>query len=200
MVEPASGGFVALLGRGRQRDARVGLLEQLADELLGRGVVALAERDVAHRAVGVDEVVRGPVAVAVVRPGRERVVEPDRVVDAERADARLDVARLLLERVLGRVDADDREARVAVRLVPRDDVRDRALAVDARVRPEVDEHDPAAQVGEVDGCPVVGVEPLLDAPDRRARYRTTRARTRRSCTRRAPRSRRSRARRGRARG
>ena len=64
--------------------------------------------------------------------------------------ARGDVRGILLERVLGRVDADDPQSRVAVGLVPRDDVRDAALAVDAGVRPEVDEHDLAAQVREVD--------------------------------------------------
>ena len=64
------------------------------------------------------------------------------------ADGAPHVADDVLERELGRVHADDHEARVAVAAVPRLQVRQRADAVHAGVGPEVDQHDLAAQLGQ----------------------------------------------------
>ena len=63
---------------------------------------------------------------------------------------------LVLERELGRVDADHDQPVVAVGLRPGADVRLGAQPVDARQRPEVDEDDVAAQLG---GAEWLGVEP-----------------------------------------
>ena len=63
------------------------------------------------------------------------------------------------------MDSDYLESGILVGVVPGGDVRDRALAVDAGVRPEVDEHDLALELGQVDRLVVLGVEPLLDARD-----------------------------------
>src|SRR5205823_10781243 len=57
-----------------------------------------------------------------------------------------DVRDHMLERELRRVDADDLEAVLVVRGVPRIQVRQRAEAVDARVGPEVDEDNLAAEL------------------------------------------------------
>ena len=77
-------------------------------------VVALAEVDVADVAVGVDQVLGRPVLVAERVPGAEVVVLDDRVADPVAVDRVVDVAGVLLERELGRVDADDRQPVVAV--------------------------------------------------------------------------------------
>ncbi len=136
---------------------RVTLRKQLPDKVFSGVVVTLAELDVPHRALLVDEILGGPVAVAVVRPRREPVVHGDRVGDAEVLRAAGHIRLDLLERVLGRVDADDLEPLVLVGVIPTDDVGDGALAVDAGVRPEVDEYDLAAQRLQVDRRPIPGV-------------------------------------------
>ena len=53
---------------GREGDARVGLLEQLADVLLRGGLPALADVGLANVALGVGQVVGGPVVVVEVGP------------------------------------------------------------------------------------------------------------------------------------
>ena len=65
-------------------------------------------------------------------------------------DRPLDVAGVVLERELRRVDADDDEPVVAVLLVPGLEIGQRAQAVDAGVGPEVDQHDLAAQVAAIE--------------------------------------------------
>ena len=108
-------------------------------------VVALAEVHVADVAVGVDQVLGRPVLVPVGVPGAEVVVLDDRVGDPVAADRVLDVAGVLLERELGRVDADDGQPVIAVAPLPGLEVGKRADAVDAGVGPEVDQHDPAGR-------------------------------------------------------
>ena len=126
-------------------DGVPGFGEQLADHLLFLAVFALAEVGEADPPLGVDEVLGRPVLVAVGVPGRQVVVLGDRVVDAVALDRFLDVAGVLLEGELGRVDADDRQAVLAVAPVPGLQVGQRAQAVDAAVGPEVDQDDAAAQ-------------------------------------------------------
>ena len=91
----------------------MGGAQELADQRLGPGVVALAEVDVPDVALGVDEVVGRPVLVVVGVPGPVVVVDGDRVVDAEGGGLRPDVGDDVLEGELRRVDADDDEAVVA---------------------------------------------------------------------------------------
>ena len=161
-VEPGSRRRLPAL---RARGAEVGLRRRVARHLagwwparsprslsgssggsaLGLRVVALAEVRVADLAVGVDQVLGRPVLVAPGIPGAVVVVLRDRVAQVVAGDRVLDVAGVLLEAELGRVDADDRQPAVAVALVPSLDVGQRAQAVDARVGPEVDQHDAAAQ-------------------------------------------------------
>ena len=96
-------------GHRRRELAGAGLIEQLAHGGLVLPVVALAELRVAHLPVRVDQVLGRPVLVPVRVPGPVVVVLDDRVADPVGVDRLLDVARLLLERELGRLDADDVE-------------------------------------------------------------------------------------------
>ena len=66
-------------------------------------------------------------------------------MDPEPLDGRGDVRRDVLERELGRVDADDHQPVLAVGRVPGLEVGQRSQTVDARIGPEVDQHDLAAQ-------------------------------------------------------
>jgi len=77
--------------------------------------------------------------VVEIRPGLQVGVDGDRVGDAQLVAPGLDVRGLLLEGVLGGVDADDLEPVGVVRLVKPFDPGNGALTVDARVRPEVDQ-------------------------------------------------------------
>ena len=121
------------------------------------------------RPVAVDQVLRRPVLVRVRPPGREVVVERDRIPHVEPTNGRADVVGHALERELGAVHSDDREARVAIGRVPGLEVGERAQAVDARVRPEVDEHDAPAKVGESERLVASRVDPAPRCPGPRAR-------------------------------
>src|SRR5204862_4777046 len=112
-------------------------------------------------ALGVDEVLRGPDLVAVGVPGTQVVVLDDRVAQPGVVDRGGYVARVLLERELGRVDAHDRQALGPVLGVPRLQVGLGADAVDAGVGPEVDEDDAAAQALHRQRAPAGRVEPAL---------------------------------------
>ena len=116
-------------------------------------------------AVSVDQVVRRPETVTVIGHGAQVVVESNLVGDVVVLGTSHHVDRNFLKGVLRRVDADDVESQVFVRVVPAVYVRDPALAVDAGVRQEVDQHDLAAQLIQNDFFVVCGVEPLLDARD-----------------------------------
>ena len=138
-----------------------GFAQELADHRFFLLVFALAEVGVADVAVGVDEVLGRPVLVAVGVPGAEFVVLDDRIVDAFGSIAVFDVAGFALERELGAVDADDRQAVLAVALVPGLQVGQGADAVDAAVGPEVDQDDLAAQLPHRQRLVAGGVEPAL---------------------------------------
>ena len=94
----------------------MGIGEQLADQPFGRGVVALAEVDVADVAGGVDQVVGRPVLVAVGVPRVVVVVDGDRVLDAEIGRLAAHVGDDVLEGELRRVHADHHQAVVGVLL------------------------------------------------------------------------------------
>ncbi len=158
----------ALVGEvGRGREIRVGSLrEQLANRGLGLVVVTLAEVVVAHVPRAVDQVLRRPVLVVPRVPRPEVVVERDRVPDPELLGVVADVRPHPFEGELRCVDADDREAARPVALVPLGDVGERAQAVDAGVRPEVDQDDPAAELGQRQR---LRVEPADEAGELRRR-------------------------------
>ncbi len=132
--------------------------------MLGPVISALAEVHVAHAPARVDQVLRRPVLVPVRVPGGEVVVLRDGIAQPVARDRRLDVARVALERELGRVHADDGETVVAVAAVPGAKRRQRPDAVDARVGPEVDQHHPPAERPERERAPARGVEPALRVP------------------------------------
>ena len=140
---------------------QAGACEQLADDLLGRVVAALAELGVADAPVPVDEVHRRPEPVVVGVPGRERRVEGHRVGQSGLGHGVADVAELALERQLGRVDADHDEPGVRVALGPCLHVRLDVDAVDAGEGPELDEDGPAPEGGH---RLWLGVDPGVD-PD-----------------------------------
>ena len=127
--------------------------------------------DVADFAFGVDQVLGGPVLVAERAPGAEVVVLDDRIRDRVLLDRVGDVAGVALERELGGVDADDRQAAVAVLGVPRLHVRQRADAVDAGVGPEINQHNAVLMLGElVDRERLAAdVEPLAGGDEVRSR-------------------------------
>ena len=139
-------------------------IEQALDRPLGLLVRALAEVVVANLAVRVGEVEGRPVLVGERLPDAVVVVDGDRVFDTPPGELRADVVELVLERELGRVHADDREALRAVLLAPRTDVGERAEPVDARVRAEVERNHAAAQGL---GRQRLGVEPRGRAVERR---------------------------------
>ena len=143
--------------------AMPGLGEQRAYRQLGVAIAALTEVGVAHVAAGVDQVLGGPVLVAVRVPGAVAIVLGDGIAQPVRADRRRDVARVMLERELGRVDADDRQPVPAVLRVQSGQEGQGAHAVDARVGPEVHEHDAPAQRGQRQWPVARRVEPALCA-------------------------------------
>ena len=109
--------------------------------LLRRGLPALADVSLTDVALGVGQVVGGPVVVVEVAPGGQVGVDRDGVGDAQALDAATHIVHLLLEGVLRGVDADHLKAVLGVGLVQLLDAGDRALAVDAGVCEEVDQSD-----------------------------------------------------------
>src|SRR3982750_3729985 len=127
-----------------------GLGEELADYPLGEVIFALAVVIVTNAALRIDEVVGGPVTVLECAPQTVPIVRRYRVGNAEILDRLGDVRRLALECELGRMDADHDQPVAAIFLPPGFDVRDRAQAVDAAVGPEIDQHDLALELLEVE--------------------------------------------------
>jgi len=81
-------------------------------------------------------------------PDGEVVVLDDGIADVAVADrGRHAVVRTLPEKLRG-VDADDREPRLTVPLVPAPQLRDHVVAVDSAIRPELDEDDPPPESGD----------------------------------------------------
>ena len=138
-----------------------GFGEQRADRGFGLRVVALAEGRVADVAAGVDQVVGGPVLVAVGVPGAHFVVLDDGVVDAELPDRVATFAASCSKANSGVSTPTIVRPVLAVGGVPRLQVGQRADAVDAGVGPEVDQHDAPAQRGERQRCVARRVEPVL---------------------------------------
>ncbi len=137
-------------GRHRGRHLGVGMRfgQQAPDRLLGLRVVAFAELVVAHAALRIDEVQRGPGLVAERLPDREVVVDGDGPVGVQVRQRLAHALRVVLELELGRVHADDDQALARVRAGPGAHVGQRAQAVDAGIGPEVDQHHLAAQALE----------------------------------------------------
>ena len=156
---PVGVGFHAGAGH---RDGLAVDAEQALDDPLGFLVAPFAEVVVADDPVSVDEVQGRPVVVVERRPDRVVVVNCDRVVDRAVPRCLAHPVDLVLERELGRVDADHDEAVVAVGPRPGADVWLGAQPVNAGQGPEVDENDLAAQPG---GAERPGVQPLSGAAE-----------------------------------
>src|SRR5262249_43022352 len=124
-------------------DTRFG--QQRLDDHLRLLIRAFAELTVPDAALRIDEIQRGPILVAETAPYDVLAVDRDRIVDAHVLHGPADVARVLFERELRRVDADHHQALIAIFLVPGADVGHGAAPVDAGVSPEIDEHDLPAQ-------------------------------------------------------
>jgi hypothetical protein len=105
-----------------------------------------------------------PVLVVEGAPDRVVAVERDRILDRHLLRSLAHVVGVLLERELGRVNADHHQPVLLVLLRPRPDVRERAEPVDAGVRPEVDEDDFPL---EVRGRERLRIEPPGGAVERR---------------------------------
>ena len=118
---------------------------------------------VAHRAVRVDEVFRGPRPILESPPRGEFIVLNDGVVEVVVERGLPDVVRDLLELELRRVHAQYHQASIGVLLVPVADPGKGPYAVDAGVRPEIDEDHLALPAREREG---LGVDPLARAGER----------------------------------
>ena len=99
-------------------------------------------------------------------PHRVVAVDRDREVDRHVPDGHPNVVDVLLERELGRMDADHDQSLLLVLVRPRADVRERSEPVDARVGPELDEHDLPAEPSRRQR---LGVDPVRRAIERRQR-------------------------------
>ena len=130
--------------------------------LLHGAVPAFPEVVGPHDPRRIDQVVRGPVVVAIRGPGIEVVVDGDRIVDPQVPRRILHVGDDVLEGELRRGHADHDETVLLVVVVPTLHVGQRPLAVDARVRPEVHQHDLAAQALQAEGLVARCVEPCRD--------------------------------------
>src|SRR6266542_725094 len=138
--------------------------EQPLDEALRLLVTPFAEVLVADDAVRVDEVERRPSIVVESAPDLVVVVERDRVVDRSLLRRLPYAVDLVLERELRRVDSDHDQPLVSVGLRPGTHVRLLPQPVDAGQRPEVEEDDPALELG---GAEWLGVEPPSRPAERR---------------------------------
>ena len=132
------------------------LFQQCPDPALSFGIGALADVGVAHLAVRVDQILRGPRTVPELPPRLEVVVLdygiPEVVVDRRL----LHVLGDFLELELRRVHTENHQARVGVLLMPVAEPGEGAYAVDAGVRPEVDKDDLAPTAFDGEG---LGVDP-----------------------------------------
>ena len=100
---------------------RPGIEQELLDDHLGLGVLALAEVVVPDPPLRVGDVDRWPIVIVEGAPDAVVTVDRDRIPDAEGLRVRDDVVELVLEPELRCVDADDRQSVVAVLLGPRPD-------------------------------------------------------------------------------
>ncbi|MOA22820.1 hypothetical protein D3C78_1434060 [compost metagenome] len=101
---------------------------------------------VANLALGIDQVMRRPVAVIKGAPDLVIIVDCHRVIDLEVRDGLPDIVDFLFKGEFGCVDTDDDKALIAVFVCPRPHIWNGADAVDAGIGPEVDEDDLATQL------------------------------------------------------
>ena len=168
------------LDRRTSSNGAARLAQQLAYHRLRLVVVALAVVVVADATLCIGDIQRGPVVVAERPPDQKVIVDRDRERKLQLADRAAHIDRVLLERELGRVNADHHETLLLVALGPRANVGDRTQAVDARVGPEVDDDHSSTQAL---GGQWRRVDPLGRAcqrrqksPDRQGKVRTHRHR------------------------
>src|SRR5213080_1151865 len=137
-------------GRERSRERFVRAAELRLDRQLSLVVGALAEVEPAQGAAAPPEEDRRPSLAAVVVPDRVVEIGGNRVADAEVRHRRAHRSRARGERRARRMDAEAREPRLAIALLPGDDVGEGADAVELGEVEEVDEHR-AAREQALDG-------------------------------------------------
>ena len=120
-------------------------------------------------ALGIDQVVGGPVLVLVGVPGLVVVVDGHRVLDAETGRLALHVGYHVLEVELRGAHPDDHQAVLGVVAVPGFDVGQGALAVDTGVGPEVHQDHLAPQLGQAERLAAGRVQPADDPGEVRGR-------------------------------
>ncbi|SMP00021.1 hypothetical protein SAMN06265221_1562 [Paracoccus laeviglucosivorans] len=128
----------------RDRAARFG--QQLLDHPLGAVIIPFAEVVMPDLALGVDEVMRGPILVLEGAPDGIVVVDRNRIGDRQVGHGLFDVGKLFLKGEFRGVDADHDQSLILVFLGPGPDIGDGAQAVDAGIGPEIDQHDLALQL------------------------------------------------------
>ena len=125
-----------------------GLCQQLAQFSLGGGVASLADSVVAHLSLGVNQILSRPKGVQVVVPSYIIVVQGHRPGNTVVLGGLKDVGLVLLKLKLRRVDAQDYQPVVGVLVMPEFKLGEGADAVDAGISPEIQQHNPAAEVGQ----------------------------------------------------
>src|SRR5262249_8198626 len=100
----------------------------------------LAEVMLANGSFGVNQIQRWPVLIVERTPDRVVAVHDHGVIDLHLPYCAADIVRVVFERELWRVHADEDE-RLPILLPPSAKVRQRTQPIDARVGPEVDDDD-----------------------------------------------------------
>ena len=129
------------------KSAGSSLDQQLPDDRFPVLVLAFAELVIPNTPLRIDEIACRPVLVHEGSPNRVIAVDRDRMVNADVLYGALDVAEILLELELRRMNADHHQPVVLVLVSPGADIRQRASPVDAGIGPEVDQDDFSAQLG-----------------------------------------------------
>jgi hypothetical protein len=122
-----------------------GLGQQVLDNHFRLLVCALAEVVMPDMPLRVGEIKRGPVVVSEGTPYRVVVIDRDGVTNPHLLDGPADVISVVLERELGRVDADHHQPAADVFPGPGADIGKLAYPVDASIRPEADQDDFSGQ-------------------------------------------------------
>ena len=150
-----------------ERSVRFVIGDQFGDVGVERGPVSLAGKGLHELAFGIDQRQRGPGVDAGSLPDRQIRIVENRMFDLVANDGSANVFRILFVRELRRMHADDDDvARVFVleELQIGQDVH----AVDAAIRPEIEEHDLAAEILQLDRSG--NIEPAVAAVKQVSRH------------------------------
>ena len=115
--------------------------------------------DEAQHAAAIEQVARGPAAVAVLLPDREVGIEHDRVGDVELLDCRARHLGVAPNEYAGECTPITRSAELAVARVPLADVRQRPVRVDPGAVEELDQDRAADLLRHAQECNADPLEP-----------------------------------------